>query len=316
MLPDSPSRDRLTRLATTASVSVAAILAVAKLAAAFLTGSVAILSLLIDSLADLVASGVTFVAVRIAQQPPDQMHRFGHGKAEALAALVQAALVAGTASFVLIEALRRMLRPVPVEGDAIGIAVIIFSLVATVGLVLLQRYVVARTGSPAIAADRLHFTSDLLTNAAVLVSLLITARYKLPIIDPLMGAFVALVLLRGTIGIGRRAINELMDRELPTSHRAEIERIVMAHPEVAGIHDLRSRQAAGTRFIEFHIELDGAMNVRDAHKVTDALEHELAAAFPDSEVIIHQEPAGLTDERLDHRIEGLEVHQGASQGGR
>jgi ferrous-iron efflux pump FieF len=295
-------RERLTRLATTASVSVALSLALIKLVAAVVTGSVAVLSLLIDSVADILASTLAFVAVRIAQQPPDLKHRFGHGKAEALGALAQAALVTGSALFVLFEAVRRLYRPVEIQAGELGVAVTLISLAATGALVLFQRYVIQRTGSTAVQADRLHYTSDILANLAVLVSLVLTIHLQIFWLDALVGATIAAVLLWGVVAIGRGALAELMDRELPDLDRRRIEQIVLAHPEVQDVHDLRSRQAAGIRFIEFHIEIDGDTSVRAAHIVTDALEAELAAAFPDAEIIIHQEPAGLEDDRLDHRI--------------
>lgn len=296
-------RERLPRLATSLSIGVAAGLALLKLSAAVLTGSVGLMALLIDSVADLAASLVTFLAVRIAQQPPDAGHRFGHGKAEPLAALLQAALVLGSAAVVLIEAGRRLVRPAALERDTLGIAVVLVSLVVTVALVLFQRHVVRRTSSMAVRADRLHYTSDILANLAVLASLVVTSRVGVTWLDPLIGGLIAALLLRSALKIARTGTGELMDRELPTEDRKKITALVLAHPEVEGLHDLRSRQAAGRRFIEFHIEIAGSMTVRDAHKVTDALEDELEAAFPGVAVIIHQEPAGIADVRLDHLIE-------------
>jgi ferrous-iron efflux pump FieF len=300
VIPNDP--DALKRLAATASLVVAIALTLAKLVAAVASGSAAILSSLVDSMADIAASAVTWLAVRIAQQPPDRRHRFGHGKAESLSALGLAALVTGSALFVLVEAARRLLDPRPLQATGLAVAVMVVSILATAGLVAFQREVIRRTRSEAIAADRLHYASDFLSNVAVLVSLLLVERLGLFWLDPLVAVLVAAWLVKASWTIGRRSIDTLMDHELPTVDRARIEAIVRAHPEVVGFHDLRTREAGGVRFIEFHIELDGEMTVREAHHVTDALEHELRAAFPEAEIIIHQEPAGLEDARLDHRI--------------
>jgi ferrous-iron efflux pump FieF len=298
----SSDPDRLKRLAASASLAVAAFLTLLKLVAAVASGSAAILSSLVDSMADIAASAVTWLAVRVARQPPDRRHRFGHGKAESLSALGLAALVTGSALFVLVEAARRLWDPQPLRATGLAVVVMAISLLATAALVVFQQQVVRRTRSQAIAADRLHYASDFLSNIAVLVSLLLVDRLGLLWLDPLVAVAVAAWLLKASWTIGRRSVDTLMDHELPTVDRARIEAIVRAHPEVASFHDLRTREAGGVRFIEFHIELDAEMTVRAAHRVTDALEHELREAFPDAEIIIHQEPAGLEDDRLDHRI--------------
>lgn len=300
LLPTDPAS--LRRLAATASLTLATVLALAKLVAAVATGSLAVLSSLIDSLADIVASAITFVSVRISQQPPDRSHRFGHGKAESLSALAQAALVAGSATFVLIDATRRLSRPEPIAATGLGVAVMAFAIVTTLLLVAFQRHVIKVTGSQAISADSLHYRADLLTNLSILGSLVLVGRLGLVWLDPIVGALVALYLGWHAFAIGRDAVEVLMDHELPAATRQRIKDIVLAHPEVQGLHDLRTRESGHTQFIEFHVELDGEMSVRDAHEVTDAIETELAQAFPNAEVILHQEPAGLEDARLDHRI--------------
>jgi ferrous-iron efflux pump FieF len=302
LLPTDPAV--LRRLAAGASLGLAALLALLKLAAAIATGSLAVVSSLIDSVADLVASAITFVSVRISQQPPDRGHRFGHGKDESLSALAQSALVAGSALFVLVDAARRLTDPVPIRSTGWGVAVMAFAIVATLLLVAFQRHVVRRTGSQAISADSLHYRADLLTNLSVVGSLLLTRQLGLPWLDPAIGGLVALYLGWHAYRIGKGAVRVLMDHELPAETRRQIKGIVLAHPEVRGLHDLRTRESGDAQFIEFHIELDGAMSVREAHVVTDAIEAELFAAFPDAQVILHQEPAGLEDARLDHRIAG------------
>lgn len=299
-LPTDPAR--LRRVAAGASLGLASLLALLKLGAALATGSLAVLSSLIDSLADIVASGITFVSVQISQLPPDRAHRFGHGKAESLSALAQAAMVGGSAIFVLVDAAGRFREPAPVQATSIGIAVMSFAIVSTLLLVAFQRHVIKQTGSQAISADSLHYRADLFTNLAIVASLLLTQRLGLLWLDPAMGAMIAIYLGWNAYLIIQSAVHVLMDHELPPATRQRIKDIVLAHPEVQSLHDLRTREAGSTQFIELHVEVDGGMTVRAAHDVTDAIEAELFAAFPTAEVILHQEPAGVEDARLDHRI--------------
>jgi ferrous-iron efflux pump FieF len=297
---DDPGR--LNRIAASASLATAILLTTTKLVAAIVSDSLAMMASMIDSLADIAGSAITFVAIRISQQPPDRAHRYGHGKAESLSALAQASLVMGSAIFVLVGAADRLLDPRPIDPGAFPIAVLVFAIVATFGLVVFQQWVVNRTGSTAIAADRLHYTADFATNILVLLTLLATSSFTIVWLDPLAAALVALYLAWHAWKIGRRAVDTLMDRELAAADRARVKALVLAHPDVQDCHDLRTRQAGNTTFIELHIELDPAMTIRRAHRVTDDLEATLTEVFGDAEIIIHQEPAGLQDDRLDHRI--------------
>jgi ferrous-iron efflux pump FieF len=299
---DQARRDRLLKLATTVSVSVASTLAVLKLAAWLVTGSAAILSSLLDSLVDVAASGILLISVRHALRPPDRSHRFGHGKAEPLGAIAQAAFVGGSALLLIFESAGRFITPTPIVEVPLGIAVMSISLVATVLLVVFQRSVARRTGSTAIEADRLNYIGDTATSVVVLAVLVIGQRPGWQWLDPAAAIGVALWLLVSAARIARRAVDHLMDRELPQEERVRIAAIVRADAEVAGLHDLRTRSAGGTRFIELHVEMEGGLTLWQAHTVCDRVEAALSAAFPDAEVILHQEPAGLDDERLDHRI--------------
>lgn len=293
---------RLRRYATYASVSVSMTLIATKLVAYLMTDSVSLLSSLIDSSTDLMASVVTLLGVRTALRPPDQAHRFGHGKAEALAALAQAAFIGGSALFLTIEAVRRLLRPEPVGEGMVGVAVMLLSIALTAGLITFQRHVIKATGSVAIGADRLHYSGDLLMNTAVIVAILLTTWTGIGAFDPLFGLGIAAFLLYGARGVGRDALNVLMDRELPSEERARIEALVAAHPGALGMHDLRTRSTGVGAFVELHLELDPSLTVAAAHDITDRIEAKLRDAFPNAEVMIHQEPAGLDDERLDRRI--------------
>ena len=290
-----PEHVRLRSRATYASVAVSAILILLKFGAWLATGSVAMLSSLVDSLLDLVASTVNLFAVRQALEPPDREHRFGHGKAEPLAALGQAAFLAGGALLLVFEAISRAVSPAPVQRVNLGIAVIIASMVFDGGLILYQRYVVARTKSLAIGADELHFRSDLVVNAGVLAALIIDRLINIPILDPLFGGAIGLWIIYGSIRLLRQSMTQLMDRELPGAERARIRAIAEAEPEVTAVHDLRTRAAGPTAFIQLHIEMDGAMDLLHAHAIADSVEAKLRAAYPNAEIIIHQDPAGLEE---------------------
>jgi ferrous-iron efflux pump FieF len=290
-----PELQRLTRLATYASVGVASILIAAKLVAWSMTGSVAILSTLVDSMLDGLASVVTLIAVRHAQIPADREHRFGHGKAEALAAMAQAAFVAGSAIIVVFHAATRLFQPAPIAATDIGIAVMVGSIALTLGLVIFQHYVVQRTNSMAISADSLHYRGDLLINLAVIVSLIAASFWDAAYLDPLTGAAIAFYLLYGAWRILRSALDMLMDRELPDSDRARIRALAMEHEAVSDLHDLRTRRSGADVFIQMHLELDGDMSLLQAHVIADQVEAKIRDAYAGAEVLIHQDPAGLEE---------------------
>ncbi len=288
---------RLMRLASYASVSVAAVLIVAKFAAWLAVDSVSLLSTLIDSLLDAGASLINLFAVRQALQPADREHRFGHGKAEPLAGLAQAAFICGSAVFLLIEAGKRFIQPRVLENTETGIAVMIFSIALIVVLVLFQRYVVRQTDSVAIGADSVHYKMDLLVNASVIVSLILATRLGWIWADPLFATAIAVYIVWGAGTIGLRALNLLMDRELPDAERERIRQIVLAHPGVRDMHDLRTRSSGLQQFIQLHLEMDGALTLRRAHEISDQVEAEIERAFPKAEVIIHEDPEGVDEKR-------------------
>ncbi|MEQ8966438.1 MAG: cation diffusion facilitator family transporter [Azospirillaceae bacterium] len=295
-----PGNPRLRRAAALASVAVALTLSAAKLFAWLATGSVTILSSLLDSLVDLAASTLTLLAVTHAQRPPDRSHRYGHGKAEPLGALAQAAFILGSAAFLSFEAIARLAEPAPIAATGIGIAVMVGAIVLTLALVGFQLYVVRTTGSLAIDADSLHYRGDLAIAVGVILTLLVAERY--PWVDPVVAMAIAAYLLHSAWKIGRSSLDVLMDRELPQGDRARIKAIVLADDRVRGLHDLRTRSSGTQAFIELHLELDGALSLAVAHRIADDVEDALKAAFPGAEVAVHQEPAGLEDERLDDRI--------------
>ncbi|HYU13699.1 MAG TPA: cation diffusion facilitator family transporter [Stellaceae bacterium] len=292
---DTEAAYRLRRRATYAALAVAAVLIAAKLVVWISTGSVALLSSLVDSLVDALASLVNFFAVRHAVVPADREHRFGHGKAEPLAALGQSAFLIGSAVLLMMEAVRRLVSPQPVEGAVAGIAVMLFSIVVTIGLVTYQRHVVRHTGSLAIGADELHYRGDLILNGGVIATLVLGGVYQVPILDPLFGAGVALWIVYNATKIARLSLTQLMDRELPDAERARVRAIAESHPEVTAVHDIRTRVAGPTAFIQLHLEMDGAINLLHAHEISDSVEMELRRAFPHAEIIIHEDPAGIEE---------------------
>ena len=288
---------RLMKQATYAAVAVAALLIAVKVVGWLLTGSISVLSSLLDSLLDIAASLVNLVAVHHAVTPADREHRFGHGKAEPLAGLGQSAFIAGSAAFLFIQVLQRMLHPASVENSRIGIGIMLFSIVVTIGLVRFQRHVVARTGSLAIGADELHYRADIVLNGSVILSLVLSSLFGWDFIDPLFGVAIAIYIVFSAWRVAGRSLTQLMDREIPDEDRARIRAIALAHGEVSAVHDLRTRAAGPTSFVQLHIEMDGAMTLAHAHVVADEVEASILDAFPNAEVIIHQDPAGVAEAR-------------------
>ncbi len=285
---------RLMRLATYASASVAIILIVAKLIAWMWSDSITILATLIDSCLDAAASIITLFAVHHALQPADKAHRFGHGKAEALAGLGQAMFIAGSAMFLLLESINRLLHPKDLEVIDVGIMVMILSIVLTSVLIAFQNYVVKHTGSTAIKADSLHYKTDLFVNVGVIVALLL-AMYGWGGFDPVFAMLIAAYILYSAWEIGVMAVGELMDTELSDAERKDIKMMVRGFDGVLGMHDLRTRKAGTTCFIQFHLELDGQLTLHQAHHISDAVEAMLKEKWLDAEVIIHEDPYGVDE---------------------
>ncbi len=291
--PSNPdSHARLLRLATQASLGVALILILVKLGGWWLTESVSLLASLLDSSADLVASMLTFLAVRWALIPPDHDHRFGHGKAEALAALAQSMFILGSAVMLALQAIGRLSNPQPIENTEIGVAVMLFSIVLTALLVMFQYSVVRRTGSTAIQADALHYATDLLGNLAVIVALLLSA-WGVVRADALIGLLIAAYVAWSAVQIARVALNQLMDRELPDDIAQHARELALHVPGVQHIASLRSRQSGNVYFFELYIVLDDRLPLRAAHDIGDQVKAALCTAYPTADIMIHEEPASV-----------------------
>lgn len=283
-------RAGLLKLASVASVMTAGFLIVAKLIAWYVTGSVGLLASLVDSVMDSIASLINLFAIRYSLQPADAEHRFGHGKAEPLAGLAQAAFIAGSAIFLIFHAIDRLRLAQPLEQVGVGVGVMVLAIVLTLILLAVQRYVIRKTDSTAIRADSLHYATDLLTNVSILLALYLTTL-GWTWADPVFAIAVAIYIFYSAFNIGHDAFQQLMDRELPADILQKIQDTAMGHPEVTGTHDMRTRQAGHTRFVQLHLELDEDMSLKRAHEIADEVEMEIKEFLPGAEVLIHQDPA-------------------------
>jgi ferrous-iron efflux pump FieF len=286
----------LTRRAALASVSTATFLLFLKGYAAWATGSVAMLGSLADTGLDLISSLITLYGVRLAAMPADQEHRFGHGKAEALAALFQVGIISFSAIGIGWRAVARLANGETTANAEYGIAASIAAIVVTLGLVLYQKRVIARTASVAIQTDHVHYQSDLLLNVSVILALVLDQYLGIHGADPVLGFLIALWLLWGAYISSSRAIDQLMDKEWPEEKRRHFVEVAARHPELKGLHDLRTRTSGAHDFVQFHIWIDPEMSVAEAHRVTEEIEAKLEAEFPGTEVLIHLDPEGHVDQ--------------------
>ena len=294
---DTQKRNRLTRMASYASLTVALTLVFAKLWAWQATDAISILSSLADSFLDVLASAITFVAIRYALTPADREHRFGHGKTEGLAALAQALIIAFSALYVWYEAFRRLLAPEPVLQPINGLTVIIGSTLLTLALLSFQRLVVRRTGSVAIEAAALHYRTDVIVNLSVAIAIPIASWTDWTIIDPLVGIGVAAYLMWSAYGIATKSMGILLDREIPEAERRRIREIALENPAVKGFHDLRTRSGGSRYIIQFHLELDPQTSLVDTHIILDAVENTIRKEFKGCELIVHADPVGFPEDR-------------------
>lgn len=296
-MTDSPMlrTHRLMRAATYAAVGTACLLIVVKAGAWMATGSLSLLASLVDSSLDAAASLVNLMAVRHALQPADSDHRFGHGKAESVAGLAQAAFIGGSAVFLALEAAHRVVSPAAVMREGVGIAVMLFAMAATALLVAFQRYVVRETQSLAIGADSAHYTGDILVNGSVIVAFLLNRLFGWGWADGVFACGIAIYLAYNAWSIGVSAFNQLMDKEMPEEERARIIAIALAESGALALHDLRTRMSGPNAFIQLHLEVDGAMRLVDAHDIAQRVEDSLSAAFDGAEVIVHLDPIGIVE---------------------
>lgn len=289
-------RSAITRRITRLSVGVAVALIALKAFALGASGSVSILASLTDSVLDLIASLATFYAVRWAAAPPDEEHRYGHGKGEAMAALVQAGLVFASAVFIGWEALQRMVDPRPVGAGGWAVAVILVSITLTAGLVWLQDKALKQTGSLAVAGDRSHYAADLAANVVVLIGVVSGAWLRAPGLDAAAGLVVAIWLFWGAFSLLKDASDHLLDRSAGEAEQQAVTTAVLADPRITGIHALRTRMAGSTLMVQMHVDMDPHLTLEAAHAIVEAAEARIRAVLPDSDILIHADPAGLQRE--------------------
>ncbi|WP_375422252.1 cation diffusion facilitator family transporter [uncultured Sphingomonas sp.] len=281
--------------AALASVAVAAFLLALKAIAAWQTGSIAMLGSVADTGLDLLASVVTLYGVRLAATPADQDHRFGHGKAEALAALFQVALITASAGAIAWRAIAALGRDQATANADFGIGVSVVAILATLALLRYQRSVIRQTGSVAIMADNIHYQSDVLLNASVIVALVLDRFFGWHSADPILGIAIALWLAWGAFQASSNAIDQLMDKEWPDAQRAAFLDVAARQPGLKGIHDFRTRRSGSHDFAQFHMEVSPTLTVANAHDIVESVERNLRTAFPKVEVLIHLDPEGHVD---------------------
>lgn len=293
-------KQRWVRWAAYASVTVAIVLVLIKLFGWWVTGSVGILASLLDSMIDIIASLMILVAVGISQTPPDQDHRFGHGKAEPLASLAQSVFIAGSALYIILYALERIWHTQPVREADLGIWIMVGSMLLTAGLILFQKWVVRKTRSTAIEADYLHYVTDLLANGVIIIGLILSAYQWL---DPILGLLIGVWIGYQAIRLALSSSHQLLDKELSEEVRAQIRDTVLSHPDVAGFNDLRTFQSGATVVIQLDLELDDNLTLFKAHEITEEVTDLLNCQFECADITIHQEPASFRQDSSHHQWE-------------
>ena len=293
-------KDKLKRVAAISSVSLALVLCLLKTGAFYYTNSLAVFSSMIDSLSDIFASLITFFAVRVSVRPATFNYRYGYGKVEALSALFQSLFVVASGVFVLWDAILRIKNPVSIEQTTEGLFVMGFSLVSTIILVAFQKKVAKVTESQAILADSMHYYVDILTNFSIIISLFSVKFFQVFWIDTAVAVLIAVYLLYNAYDLGRDAVRMLLDKELSEEIRNSVFKIVSGHVKGLQMHDLRTRSMGNFYVFEFHLEMDGNLTLNEAHAYTEEIEVLIRKVYPSAQIIIHQDPRGIDEERLDN----------------
>lgn len=284
-------KSKYLRNASYLAVFISIILVASKFVAWNLSSSVSLKASLVDSILDAFASLINFFAIKQSLKPADKYHRFGHGKAEALAGLGQSAFIAGSALWILFEAIEKFITPKPILNSNIGSFVMILSIVLTLVLISYQKFVIKKTNSLAIAADSTHYKGDLLANVGVLVSLNISSFYDFPRLDAIIGAIIAFYITKSSWEIFNKSLDVLMDRELDDHDRKKIEKIISkSHEKVSGFHDLRTRSSGLNIFIQCHLELPPELSLKEAHEIAHIVSDKISVEYPSADIIIHQDP--------------------------
>jgi cation diffusion facilitator family transporter len=263
---------------------------------------------LADSTLDFVASLITYYAVRYAAAPPDNEHRFGHGKAEAFAGLMQSGLVALSGVLIAMEAIPRFFTRSEVTQGVASLAVMVVSIVLTAALISAQTAAIRRTGSVATRADRLHYVGDLVSNLAVMAGIGAAAWFGWIWADAAAALIVAAWLAWGALRVAREAGDHLLDRELPDEARARIRALAESDPELGRVHDLRTRTSGPYVHIQFHVDLVPTLTLEAAHKIIVAAENRIRSEFPTADIIIHPDPRGRAEPHGHEDFERRRAH--------
>lgn len=298
------SNEKLKILAAESGIVLAVMLGIIKAFTAIYTGSLSILSSMIDSLSDAFSSVISLIAVRFSIMPPDEKHRYGYGKAEALSAFLQAAFIIGSGIFVLYDGIRRFIKPENVSQTTLGLAVMIFSVIATLAVIIFQKYVARKTKSLALEAESQHYVVDILTNSAIIISLLFIKLFNWQWIDIVTACIISAYLIWNAIVLAIKALDDITDREADENIKQIIRQAVDDTKGALGFHDLRSRVSGARIFVELHLELDGRQTLFTAHEISDEVERKITEKLPHVQLIIHQDPFGLKENRLDYQLKG------------
>lgn len=293
---------KLKKTASVLSVSLSSFLAIIKLIATALTGSLVILTSLIDSLGDVLASTVTFIAIRFSTKPASCDFRYGYGKAEALSSFLQGLFISASGVYIMFDGIMRLFDPREIDDSIFGIAVMLTSLTLTFLLIKFQQYVMKRTESLAIKGDHAHYIVDIATNLSIIATLVLIRYTKLYWIDSVIAVSIAIYFIIIAIELIKDAIFVLMDQELSPEIRNNVQDIILSQKYTKGVHDLRTRSLGGSFIFEFHLELDPEISLHEAHELSHKLEDEIVAIYPNSQVVIHQEPKGAVEYQLDNDL--------------
>ena len=292
--------DKLKNASVLASISLAVFLILLKTVAFLKTDSLAIFSSLVDSVTDLFASAISGIAVYFSTKPATNNHRYGFGKTEALSALFQALFVGVSGLFVLVDGINRLVNPVEIKDTELGLYIMITSVVLTALLVLFQSYVAKKTNSLAIKADMAHYVVDFLTNGTVIISLVLVKVFGFVYFDIIAAIFISIYLIYNAYDLAKESVDMITDKELGEDVRCNIENIIKKCNDVHGVHDLRTRSLGDIYFIEMHIEIDGNFTLNKAHEITENVEKRIKELYANSQILIHQDPLGIDEERLDN----------------
>ena len=296
-MENKKNTEPLVKSASIASLLVASTLIVLKYYAWISTSSVSMLGSLADSLIDFLASIFVFIAITYSFLPADEKHRFGYGKSEGLAAFIQSLLIGISGIYVFTEAIKRLLNPSQINQPNIAVWIILVSIVLTIALIMYQRYVVKKSQSMAIESDQYHYLTDTFINLSVLFSIVITGWTRFTFIDAVVGLLISGVVLYTAFILLKKSFKILLDQEIQSSHRDQIRKIALQHPQVLGFHDLRTRDTGQKYIIQFHLELDPNMTLLESHKITDEVTDNVLNVYPNSELIIHTDPLGIDEVR-------------------